>query len=193
MYQAYRSIWVQLGYVPAKPLQKNTFSKVLFSYKQFAYVTILRQSVQHNSTLLCFFKFVSRANSSKSCPLNNWPRKCEMWPLIIFWNKPPSNPRFLSRRGPRSLELGLSQHYIGPKMTFLHFPNFCRKKFPGLKKEFFCTYWMNVEVLPHDFCKLQPPKLDKNVPDPFWQAGKLFSAEIWKMKECHFWSHVMLR
>ena len=26
-------------------------------------------------TLLCFFKFVSRANNSKSCPLNNWPRK----------------------------------------------------------------------------------------------------------------------
>ena len=27
------------------------------------------------STLLCFFKFVSRANNSKSCPPNNWPRK----------------------------------------------------------------------------------------------------------------------
>ena len=25
-------------------------------------------------TLLCFFKFVSRANNSKSCPPNNWPR-----------------------------------------------------------------------------------------------------------------------
>ena len=24
--------------------------------------------------------------------------------------------------------------------------------------------------------------------EPFWQAGKLFSAEIWKMKERHFWA-----
>ena len=28
---------------------------------------------------------------------------------------------------------------------------------------------------------------------PFHQAGKLFSAEIWKMAECHFWADVMLR
>ena len=28
----------------------------------------------HPDTLLCFFKFVSRANNSKSCPPNNWPR-----------------------------------------------------------------------------------------------------------------------
>ena len=57
-----------------------------------------------------------------------------MQPLIIFWNKPPSNPRFLSRRGPRSLELGLSQHYMDSKMTFFHFSNFCRKQFPSLSK-----------------------------------------------------------
>ena len=67
------------------------------------------------------------------------------------------------------------------------------KKFPGLKKEIFCTYWMNVEVLPHDFCKLQPQKLYENVQGPFCQAGKLFSAEIWKMAKCHFWANVMLR
>ena len=29
--------------------------------------------------------------------------------------------------------------------------------------------------------------------NPFYQAWKLFSAEIWKMLECHFWTHVMLR
>ena len=118
-------------------------------------------------------------------------KKCSHW--NFFGTNHPQNLRFLSRRGPRSLDMRLSQHYIGPKMTFRHFPNFCRKKFPGLKKEIFCTYWMNVEVLPHDFCKLQPPKLDKNVQEPFWQAGKLFSAEIWKMAECHFWANVMLR
>ena len=106
-------------------------------------------------------------------------KKCSHWKF--FGTNHPQNLRFLSRRGPRSLDMRLSQHYIGPKMTFWHFPNFCRKKFPGLKKEIFCTYWMNVEVLPHDFCKLQPPKLDRNVQESFWQAGKLFSAEIWKM------------
>ena len=67
-------------------------------------------------------------------------------------------------------------------MTYRHFPNFCRKKFPGLTKEIFCTYWMNVEFLPHDFCKLQPPKLYKNAQEPFWE-----------MAECHFWADVMLR
>jgi hypothetical protein len=78
-------------------------------------------------------------------------------------------------------------------MTFLHFSNFCRKKFPGLIQGIPGTYWMNVEVLPHDFCTLQPQKLYKNVQEPFCQAWKLFFAEIWKMLECHFWANVMLR
>ena len=78
-------------------------------------------------------------------------------------------------------------------MTFWHFSNFCRKKFPGLIKGISCTYWMNIEVLPHVFCKLQSPKLYKHVLEPFCQAWKLFSSEIWKMSECHFWSNVMLR
>ena len=29
--------------------------------------------------------------------------------------------------------------------------------------------------------------------NPFYQAWKLFSAEIWKISECHFWADVMLR
>jgi hypothetical protein len=45
---------------------------------------------------------------------------------------------------------------------------------------------MNVEVFPHDFCKLQPQKLYKNVQELYCQAWKLFSAEILKMAECHF-------
>ena len=87
----------------------------------------------------------------------------------------------------------LSQHYIGPKMTFWHFSNFCRKKFPGLIKGISCTYWMNIEVFPHNFCKLQPPKLYENVQELYYQARKLFSAEMWKMAECQFWANVMLR
>ena len=33
---------------------------------------------------------------------------------------------------------------------------------------------MNVEVLSHDFWKLQPQKLHKNVQGPFCQAGNFF-------------------
>ena len=32
-----------------------------------------------------------------------------------------------------------------------------------------------------------------SVGDFFSQAGKLFSADIWKMTKCHFWANVMLR
>ena len=78
-------------------------------------------------------------------------------------------------------------------MTFRHFSNIGRKKFPGLIQGVSCTYWMNLEVLPHDFWKLQPSKLFKNVQEPFCQVWKLFSAEIWKMSECHFRANVMLR
>ena len=67
----------------------------------------------------------------------------------------------------------LSQHYIGQKMTFWHFSNFCRRKFFGM-----ITYCMNLDVLPHDFCKLQPPELYKKVKELFCQAEKLFYAEI---------------
>ena len=45
-----------------------------------------------------------------------------------------------------------------------------QKKFPALI--------MNVEVFPHDFCKLQTSKLYKNVQELYCQARKLFSAEI---------------
>ena len=59
-------------------------------------------------------------------------KKCSHW--NFFGTNHPQNLRFLSRRGPRSLDMGLSQHYIGSKMTFCHFSNFCRKKFPSLSK-----------------------------------------------------------
>ena len=35
--------------------------------------------------------------------------------------------------------------------------------------------------------------IEKIVQQPFCKAWKLFSAEIWKMLECHFWAYVMLR
>ena len=115
------------------------------------------------------------------------PENKKRSPWKVFGINHPQNLRLLSRRGPRSLYARLSRHYIGPKMTFR------RKKFPGLIKGISCTYWMKVEVLLHDFCKLQPPKLYKNVQEPFCQAWKLFSADIWKILERHFWATLKLR
>ena len=92
------------------------------------------RSLTHQCTLLCFFKFVSRANNSKSCPPNKWPRHKNVDIGIFFGTNHPPYLRFLSRRGSRSLDMGLSQQYIGSKMIFCHFSNFCRKKFPSLSK-----------------------------------------------------------
>ena len=60
-------------------------------------------------------------------------KKCSPWK--VFGIKHPQILQLLSRRGPRSPEARLSQHYMGPKMTFRHFSNFCRKKFLGLTKK----------------------------------------------------------
>ena len=57
-------------------------------------------------------------------------KKCSPWK--VFGTNHPQTLRLLSRRGPRSSNTRLSQRYIGPKMTFCHFLNFCRKKFSGL-------------------------------------------------------------
>ena len=97
-------------------------------------------------------------------------KKCSPWK--VFGTNHHQTMRLLSRRG--------------PKMTLRHFSNFCRKNFADLIKEIFCTYWMNLEVSPHGFCKLQPPKLYKNVQKPFCLAGKLFSAEFEKWQNVIF-------
>ena len=70
---------------------------------------------------------------------------------------------------------------------------FCRKTFPGLTKKFL-----------HIFVYLWGLKFEKNhVVKPvdsfnkckkiFCQAWKLFSAEIWKLTEFHFWADIMLK
>ena len=116
-------------------------------------------------------------------------KKCSHWKF--FGTNHPQNLRFLSRRGPRSLDMGLSQHYIGSKMTFCHFSNFCRKKFPSLSKRLlhiFIQLWGLTGVVT---CKYHIHSISAG--NFFCQAWKLFSAEIWKMSECHFWANVMLR
>ena len=92
-------------------------------------------------TLRFFVKFVSQANCSKSYPPTKRPRKQKNVALEKFLeNNHPQTLRLFSRRGPRSPDARLSQHYSDPKMTFQHFSNFYRKKFPGLTKEISCTY-----------------------------------------------------
>ena len=56
-------------------------------------------------------------------------KKCSSWKA--FGINHSQTPRLLSRRGPRSPDVRLSQHYIGPKMAICHFSNFCRQKFLG--------------------------------------------------------------
>ena len=52
-------------------------------------------------------------------------KKCSPWK--VFGTNHPQTLQLLSRRGPRSPDARLSQHYIGPKMTICPFLNFGRK------------------------------------------------------------------
>ena len=104
---------------------------------------------------------------------------------FLEWNH-PQTLLLLSRRGPRCPDARLSHHYISQKMICCNFSNFCRKKSPGLKKEIYCTYWMNLEVLPHDFCKLQPTKMYKNVRNFFVKPGNFFLQKFEKLKHVIF-------
>jgi hypothetical protein len=61
-------------------------------------------------------------------------KKCS--PGKVFGTKPPSNLATFDQESPRCLDARLSQHYISPKMICCNFSNFCRKKFPRLKKIF---------------------------------------------------------
>ena len=118
-------------------------------------------------------------------------KKCSPWK--VFGTNHSQTLQLLSRRGPRSREARLSQHYIGPKMTFQHFSNFCRKKFPGLTKRLLHIF---IQFWGLSFAKIMWQDLyfhSISAGNPFYQAWKLFSAEIWKMSECHFWADVMLR
>ena len=87
----------------------------------------------------------------------------------------------------------MSKYHFGPKMKICPFSIFCRKVSWLDKRIFFCNHWMSLEVLLYNFLKLQTPKLRNNLQELFFQAGKLISAESWKMTECHFWTNVMLR
>ena len=114
-------------------------------------------------------------------------------PWKVFRINHPQTLQLLSRRGPRSPVMRLFKIRLAQKWNSQISQIFTERRFPGLKKEISCTYWMNVEVWPNDFSKLQPPKLHRNVLEPFCRTRKLSSTELWKMEECHFWAVVMLR
>ena len=97
----------------------------------------------------------------------SFPENKKSSPWKVFGINHPQTLQLLSRRGPRCTVTRLSQHYIGPAMKFCYISNFCRKKI-------FCTYWMNLEVLSHDFFKLQSQKVYKNVGELFVKLGNLF-------------------
>ena len=85
----------------------------------------------------------------------------------------------------------LSQHYIGPKMKFCHILNICRKKFPGLTKEFFPLIEWIYRVATWCF-QITTSKVGQKCEGTFLWSQETFSAESW-MTECHFWTNVMLR
>ena len=135
--------------------------------------------LQHLGTLthtVPYFKFISQANNSNIYPPTN--KKCSPWKDFGI-NHPPTL-QLLSRRGSKSLDARLSQHYIGKKMTFCHFSNFCRKKFSSLTKK---LLHISIQIWGLKFAKTMWLDLYNHsisAENFFCQAWKFFSAEIWK-------------
>ena len=88
------------------------------------------------------------------------------------WSFEKQSLTILSRRGPRSPDMRLSQHYIGPKLTFCHFLNFCRKKFLGLTKSS-CTFLYSFGVVT---CKNYVAKSL----DSFKKTGQFHVLNVWQ-------------
>ena len=109
-------------------------------YKWFKVLNFLSHGRWFESGSHCSFssnsfhgQIIQKAVQQVSDPEN---KKGSPWK--VFGTNHPQTLWLLSRRGPRSPDMRLSQHYICL--------NFCRKKFPGLTKEIFCTYWRNIKV-----------------------------------------------
>ena len=122
-------------------------------------------------------------------------KKCSHWKffgtiyLQTLW--------FLSRRGPRSPDMGLSQHYIGSEMTFCHFSNFCRKKFSSLTKKllhisiqiwglkFAKTMWL--DFYNHSMQKISSVKPGNFFLQKFGNVGISFLADV-MLRRSHVWA-----
>ena len=98
-------------------------------------------------------------------------KKCRHWK--VFEINYPQTLQILGKRGPRGLDVRLSQHYIGP---FYHFLTFCRKKFPGLTQK-----------LQQIFVCKTIDSFNKCKKIPFW------GRESKRNTKFHFWADVMLK
>ena len=118
-----------------------------------------------------------------------------MLPWKSFWNKTILKPRyFWAGEALHAQTRGYINIALAQNWNSVIFQISAEKSFLAWQaKVFSCTYWMNLEVFLHDFCKLQPQKVYKNVQEFFVAPGSFFSAEIWKITEFHFWAIVLLR
>ena len=111
-------------------------------------------------------------------------KKCNPWK--VFGNNHPQILPLLSRRGPRGPEARLSQHYIGPKMTFHHFKSrrvwgwFVPKTFQGL--HFLFSGSLSWSIYIWAICpwnKFDEKAQCEGVPPIYWQLRTKF----WKLKK----------
>ena len=107
-------------------------------------------------TLRFFFKFFSRAYCSKIHRPNESTKKKNV-DLEKFLNKTTLKP--LDFWAGEARMRGCLNITSAQKWHAVIFQISAEKKFPGLKKEISCTYWMNLEVLPHDFLQITTPKV----------------------------------
>ena len=107
-----------LGHRRLEERQIN-FAGFCFSYKYYITFFYCKDAVVQewyrscfSQTLRFFFKFVSRANNSKIYQKNRKQKTKKCSPWKVFGINHPQTLQLLSRRGPRSLDVRLSQRYI---------------------------------------------------------------------------------
>ena len=110
--------------------------------------------------------------------------------MYIAFENHPHTLWLLSRKGPRSPDTRLCQHW--PKNEILPLSKFLQTK----------VFWLDNKATAHFYTTLGVAIYKNHVARPLHsfnkcrkslQVWKVFSAEIWKMSECHFWADVMLR
>ena len=98
------------GKIPKKEREKNPskYNEIYFCHNTGSHCAF--------SSNLFHGQITQKHIDQMSSPEN---KKCS--PVKVFGINHPQTPRLMSMRGPRCLDKRLSQHYIGPKITFCHF------------------------------------------------------------------------
>ena len=66
---------------------------------------------------------------------------------------------------------------------------FLQKKVSRLDKRFFCIYWMNLQVLPHDFFQISTPKVVQKCAGTFFvKPGNVFLQKVVSIIKKHSFS-----